>query len=116
MYYELMAIARITDGIHKHKEAVKIANTVGKLILNNRGIIRDITSIGPKVLPKIISKNQERHFEGYQFLMGFDVSANVQQELLRTLRKDPRILRANIFKQNTHKTLDAGTSFEQASR
>lgn len=114
MYYELMAISRITDPLTKHREAVKIVSTVGKLILNNRGVIRDITSLGPKVLPKIISKDQERHFEGYQFLMGFDVSSNVQQELLRTLRRDPRILRANIIKQNIHKNLNIGTSFQQA--
>ena len=116
MYYELMALSRITDPLTKHREAVKIVSTVGKLILNNRGVIRDITSLGPKVLPKIISKDQERHFEGYQFLMGFDVSSNVQQELLRTLRRDPRILRANIIKQNIHKNLNIGTSFQQASK
>lgn len=116
MYYELFAIARVTDGINKHKEAMKIASTIGKLILNNRGVIRDITSIGPKYLPKIISKNQERHFEGYHFLMGFDVSSSVQTELLRTLRRDPRILRANIIKQNIHKNLNVGASFEQASK
>ncbi|EGV63458.1 mitochondrial ribosomal small subunit component [Yamadazyma tenuis] len=111
MYYELMAVARITDGINKHKEAMKIASTVGKLILNNRGVIRDITSMGPKFLPKIISKNQERHFEGYHFLMGFDVSSTVQQELLRTLRKDPRVLRASIIKRNTHRNLNPGPTF-----
>lgn len=116
MYYELMAIARITDGINKQTEAVRIASTVGRLILNNRGLIRDITSIGPKPLPKIMSKNQERHFEGYQFLIGFDSSATVQSELLRTLRKDPRVLRANIFKQPLKKRLNVGTSFQQAAK
>ncbi|KAM9899910.1 hypothetical protein OXX69_009289, partial [Metschnikowia pulcherrima] len=65
MFYELFAIARIQDPIHVNKEAVKIASTVGKLILNNRGVIRQITSLGPKPLPKIISKDQERHFQGY---------------------------------------------------
>lgn len=116
MYYELLAIARINDGINKHKEAMKIASTVGKLILNNRGVIRDITSIGAKVLPKIMSKNQERHFEGYHFLMGFDVSSPVQQELLRTLRRDPRILRANIIKRDIHKNLNPGATFAEASK
>ena len=48
MYYELFAIARITDPLNTAKEATKIASTVGKLILNNRGIIRDITSLGSK--------------------------------------------------------------------
>ena len=69
MYYELFAIARITDPLNSAKEATKIASTVGKLILNNRGIIRDITSLGAKPLPQIISKEQERHFQGYHFII-----------------------------------------------
>ncbi|CUM46289.1 uncharacterized protein AC631_00100 [Debaryomyces fabryi] len=114
MYYELMAISRISDPLKTNKEATKIVSTLGKLILNNRGIIRDITSLGPRTLPKIVSKDQERHFQGYHFLMGFDVSSNVQQELLRTLRRDPRVLRANIIKQDMDRKLNTGTSFERA--
>ena len=114
MYYELMAISRISDPLKSNKEASRIASTIGRLILNNRGIIRDITSLGPRYLPKIVSKDQERHFKGYHFILGFDVSTNVQQELLRTLRRDPRILRANIIKQDMDKKLDVGTSFQRA--
>ena len=113
MYYELFAIARITDPLPVTKEATKIASTVGKLILNNRGIIRDITSLGAKPLPKIISKEQERHFQGYHFLMGFDSSSKVQAQLLRTLRKDPRILRASIIKHDLRKSWNPGTSIDQ---
>lgn len=113
MYYELFAIARITDPVLANKEATKIASTVGKLILANRGVIREITSLGPKPLPKIISKEQERHFQGYHFIMGFDSSAAVQQQLLRTLRKDPRILRSSIIKNDMNKKLDVGTTFQR---
>lgn len=114
MYYELFAIARISDPVKTSKEASKIASTIGKLILNNRGIIRDITSLGAKPLTKIISKEQERHFQGYHFLMGFDVSANVQSQLLRTLRNDPRILRANIVKRDLRHELNVGSTIQQA--
>lgn len=114
MYYELFAIARILDPVQANKEAVKIALTVGKLIINNRGVIRDITSLGPKPLPKIISKEQERHFQGYHFTIGFDSSAAVQQQLLRTLRRDPRILRSSIVKNDMTKKLNCGTTFERA--
>lgn len=113
MYYELFAIARISDPIMANKEATKIASTVGKLILNNRGVIRDITSLGPKPLPKIMSKEQERHFQGYHFVMGFDASPAVQHELLRTLRRDPRILRSSIIKNDMTKKLNAGTTFQR---
>lgn len=112
--YELFAIARINDPLHVNKEAAKIAHTVGKLILNNRGVIRSITSLGPKPLPKVISKDQERHFQGYQFVISFDSSAAVQSELARTMRRDPRILRTSIIKNDLARKLNVGTSFERA--
>ncbi|EMG46294.1 MRP17 37S ribosomal protein MRP17 [Candida maltosa Xu316] len=114
MYYELFAIARVSDPLNVAKEAKKIASTVGKLILNNRGVIRDITSLGAKPLPEIISKEQERHFQGYSFIMGFDCSSRVQEQLLRTLRGDPRILRSSIMKHDLKKTFNPGSSIEQA--
>uniref|UniRef100_A0A0L0P0K5 Small ribosomal subunit protein bS6m n=1 Tax=Candidozyma auris TaxID=498019 RepID=A0A0L0P0K5_CANAR len=114
MLYELFAIARINDPLHVNKEAAKIAHTVGKLILNNRGVIRSITSLGPKPLPKVISKDQERHFQGYQFVISFDSSAAVQSELARTMRRDPRILRTSIIKNDLARKLNVGTSFERA--
>lgn len=114
MYYELLAISRIGDPLKTNKEATKIATTIGRLILNNRGVIRDITSLGPKPLNKIISKDQERHFQGYHFLMGFDSSSTVQQELLRTLRRDPRILRATITKNDMNQKLNSGNSILRA--
>ncbi|EDK45526.1 30S ribosomal protein S6 [Acetobacter pasteurianus] len=114
MHYELFAIARITDPIIHNKEAKKIASTVGKLILNNRGVIRSITSMGVKPLPKIISKDQERHFRGYNFFINFDSSSKVQEQLLRTLMSDPRVLRANIKKIDMSRSLNPGSSVEQA--
>lgn len=114
MHYELFAIARITDPAKTSQEATKIASTIGKMILNNRGVIREITSMGARPLPKIMSKEQERHFQGYHFLMNFDVLSKVQAQLLRTLRSDPRILRANILKHDMTKTLNTGSSLAQA--
>lgn len=114
MYYELFAIARIRDPLKTSREASKIASTIGRLILNNRGVIREIVSLGPKPLPKIISKDQERHFQGYHFVMGFDSSSAVQQELLRTLKRDPRILRASITKNDMSKKLSNTNSVQRA--
>ncbi|KAF3988162.1 hypothetical protein FT663_00357 [Candidozyma haemuli var. vulneris] len=114
MLYELFAIARISDPLNMNKEAAKIAHTVGKLIINNRGVIRSITSLGPKALPRVISKDQERHFQGYQFVMSFDASSAVQGELLRTMRRDPRILRTSMVKNDLSRKLNVGTSFDRA--
>ncbi|KAK6202294.1 mitochondrial 40S ribosomal protein MRP17 [Scheffersomyces amazonensis] len=115
MYYELFAITRIVDPVNGSKEAQKIVSTIGKLILNNRGIIRDITSLGARPLPKIMRKEQERYFQGYHFLLGFDASSNVQEQLLRTLRADPRILRSSIKKIDTSKALNPGSTLQQAA-
>lgn len=109
-----MAIARISDPLKTNKETVKIVSTLGRLILANRGVIRNITNMGPKNLPKLVRKDQERHFQGYHFMMSFDCSSKVQQELLRTLQRDPRVLRANIVKNDMNKGLNQGTSFERA--
>lgn len=114
MFYELMAISRVSDPLKANKEAVKIVSTIGKLILTNRGVIRNITNMGLKNLPKLIKKEQEKHFQGYHFMMGFDCSTKVQQELLRTLRRDPRILRANVTRNDMTDKLNSGTSFERA--
>ncbi|PVH16195.1 ribosomal protein S6 [Candidozyma duobushaemuli] len=114
MLYELFAIARINDPLLVNKEAAKIAHTIGKLIINNRGVVRSITSLGPKPLPKVLSKDQERHFQGYHFVMTFDSSAAVQAELLRTMRRDPRILRTSVVKNDLGRSLNAGSSFERA--
>lgn len=113
MYYELFAIARITDPLMANNEAMRIASTIGKLILNNRGVIREITSLGPRPLPKIMSKEQERHFQGYHFMMAFDSSPAVQHELLRTVRRDPRILRSSIIKNDMTKKLNSGTTYQR---
>lgn len=113
MYYELFAIARIQDPVAMSKEATKVASTVGRLILNNRGLVRNITSLGPRPLPKIITKDREQHFQGYNFVMAFDSSSAVQQELFRTLRRDPRILRCSIIKIDLSKKLNASTSHEK---
>lgn len=112
MYYELFAIVRIQDPSVIQKEASKVAATIGRLILNNRGLVRKITSLGPKPLPKVITKDTEQHFQGYNFVMAFDSSSAVQQELFRTLRRDPRILRSTITKIDMKKNLNATSSFE----
>lgn len=67
------------------------------------------------MLPKIIKKDQEQHFQGYHFLMLFDSSAAVQSEILRTLKKDPRVIRSSIVKVDTSKQLDVASSIERAA-
>ncbi|KAH3685203.1 hypothetical protein WICPIJ_003797 [Wickerhamomyces pijperi] len=114
MLYELVAISRITSGAAQALEAKEVATTIGKLVLQNRGVVRDIKSLGSGTLPKIITKDQERHFRGHKFLMLFDSSSSVQNEILRTLKNDPRVIRSMITKVNDSKVLNARDSISKA--
>lgn len=71
--------------------------------------------MGSKLLPKIMRKDQEQHFQGYHFLMLFDSSAAVQSEILRTLKNDPRVIRSSIVRVNNDKQLDVASSLERSS-
>lgn len=115
MLYELVSIVRVNNPLAANAEAKELATTIGRLIIQNRGVVRKIVPIGSKLLPKIIKKDQEQHFQGYHFLMLFDSSAPVQSEILRTLKNDPRVIRSNIMRVKTDKKLDIPTSFDRAA-
>lgn len=115
MLYEVLAIVRVVNPTAANKEAKELATTIGKLVIQNRGVVRKILPMGSKLLPKITKKDQEQHFQGYHFLMLFDSSAAVQSEILRTLKNDPRVIRSSIVKVNNAKQLDVASSLERSS-
>ncbi|VEU23721.1 DEKNAAC104895 [Brettanomyces naardenensis] len=110
MLYELVAIARISNPLSVHTEAKELASTIGKLVIRNKGVVREIVSLGAKPLPKIMKKANERHFQGSHFLMLFDSSSAVQREILRSLKNDPRVIRANVIKVDDSTNLNPGSS------
>ncbi|ODV85793.1 hypothetical protein CANARDRAFT_232695 [[Candida] arabinofermentans NRRL YB-2248] len=114
MLYELAAIARITSPLAVHAEAKELASTIGKLVIRNNGVVREIVSLGAKPLPKIIKKASEKHFQGSHFVMLFDTSAPVQREILRSLKNDPRVIRSNLIKVDDASNLNAGSSVSRA--
>lgn len=115
MLYELVGIVRVVNPSAVNKEAKDLATTIGKLVIQNRGVVRKILPMGSKLLPKIMRKDQEQHFQGYHFLMLFDSSAAVQSEILRTLKNDPRVIRSSIVRVNNDKQLDVASSLERSS-
>ncbi|EDO19516.1 hypothetical protein Kpol_1018p47 [Vanderwaltozyma polyspora DSM 70294] len=115
MLYELIGIVRVMNPVVANKEAKELATTIGKLIINNRGVVRKISPMGTSPLPKIIKKDEEQHFQGYQFMMLFDASVGVQSEILRTLKNDPRVIRSSIIKVDTTKELDVAPSIDRAA-
>lgn len=114
MLYELFSIIRVADPMAKSQEAKAVATNIGRLIINNRGVVRQILPLECKNLPKIMKKDQTRHFQGYHMLMLFDASPSVQTQISKILQKDPRVIRSSIMSVNTRKRLDIPLSFEKA--
>lgn len=115
MLYEMIGIARVTSSNVNTltSEARAVVSSIGKLIINNRGVVRKIYNLGVKPLPKIISAHQERNFRGSRFMILFDCSAPAQAELLRTLRRDHRVIRAAIMKVDDREKLDVLGAIER---
>lgn len=114
MLYELITIARVTSPLAVHAEAKALASTVGKLVINNRGVVREVVSLGCRPLPKLMTKAGEQHFQGSHFLMLFDSSSAVQREIMRSLKNDPRVIRANVVRINDRIDLNPGSSYTKA--
>jgi small subunit ribosomal protein S6 len=102
MLYEVVAIARYA-GQRGTADAHEVCKHVGKLILNNRGVIRKVENLGVSPLPKIMNKNRQSNILGAHFYLKFDASAGVQREVLRSLRSDPRIVRSTLVKEGGDK-------------
>lgn len=98
MLYELIGIARATNKKNIHADAKEVVRTIGKLLIQNRGVVRKINSLGLRKLPKIMVKSQEKHYQGSQFMILFDSSAAVQSQVLHSLRNDPRVIRSNVVR------------------
>lgn len=63
-------------------------------MLRNGGVVRGIANWGVFSLPRPISIHQMRHTNGHYFVMRYDASAKVHQDLRNTLRLEPRMIRA----------------------
>ncbi len=76
----------------------RIVLAAGQLVLRQGGVIRDIANWGTFTLPKPISRHEMRHTRGHYFVMRFDSSVRTQEEISRTLRLDPRMIRTSSVK------------------
>ena len=83
---------------------LRIARTAGLQVVRAGGVIRGFTNWGPFRLPRPITKHQAKYSVGHHFIMRFDSSAPVQQEIRRSLGLDPRMIRFAVVKLGS--TLD----------
>lgn len=114
MLYELIGLVRITNSNAPKLEAKRIVFHNRETDYSKQRCGEDIVPMGIRYLPKIMKKDQEKHFRAYHFLMLFDSSAAVQSEILRTLKKDPRVIRSSIVKVDLDKQLDRASSLHRS--
>ncbi|KHO01215.1 37S ribosomal protein Mrp17 [Metarhizium album ARSEF 1941] len=94
MLYELIAIVR-PGNLGEVKE---IAQTVGSLVLRNGGVVRGLDNWGVFSLPKPVSVHQMKHTHGHYFVLRYDSSTKVHQDVRTTLRLEPRMIRSAHIK------------------
>jgi small subunit ribosomal protein S6 len=76
----------------------RIVLTAGQLILKQGGVIRDISNWGIFHLPRAVSLHQTRYTKGHYFVMRYDAGIRTHQDVTKTLRVDPRVIRAGGVK------------------
>jgi small subunit ribosomal protein S6 len=72
--------------------------TAGSLILQQKGVIRSIANWGVFALPRAVSRNQMRHYNGHYFVMRYDAAVQTQEQVRQTLALDPRVVRSTSVK------------------
>lgn len=76
----------------------RIARTTGSLILNSGGTIRGIKNWGIFNLPKRTRKHQAQYTDGHYFIMRYDASSKIQDDVRKTLGLDPRMIKFSSVK------------------
>ena len=61
-------------------------------------MIRSLANWGVFALPRSVSRNQMRHYNGHYFVMRYDAAVATQEQVRRTLGLDPRVVRATSVK------------------
>jgi len=92
--YELIAIVRPGN----LAEVKEIARTTGSLILRNGGTIRGLNNWGVWSLPKKTRKHQAQYTDGHYFIMRYDASSKIQDDVRKTLGLDPRMIKFSSVK------------------
>lgn len=61
-------------------------------------MIRSIANWGVFALPRAVSRNQMRHYNGHYFVVRYDASVATQEQVRQTLGLDPRVVRSTSVK------------------
>lgn len=91
---KLVSFALSSYHTHALLLIIRIAQTVGSVVLKNGGVIRGLSNWGVFSLPKPVSIHQMKHTHGHYFVMRYDASTKVHQDVRSTLRFEPRMIRS----------------------
>jgi small subunit ribosomal protein S6 len=72
--------------------------------------VRDVANWGIFLLPKPSAASGMRYHRGHYFAMRFDTSIETQEEIGRSLKQDPRMIRSAIVRLGNGK-LENGSKF-----
>lgn len=100
--YELFCITRPAANATRTSSptlAMNIAKNCGRAILDNKGVVVDVESMGLKELAKPIKKLNQSYSFGHWWSMTFYSNPTVQSEIQRILRLEPSVLRYMIVKK-----------------
>ncbi|KAG6849831.1 hypothetical protein H0H93_004640 [Arthromyces matolae] len=67
-------------------------------ILNQGGVVRDITSLGTKPLPQRMRRHKAIHSIGDYWTLHFDTAPRTLTSLNAIMRRDPRVIRWTLLK------------------
>eukprot|EP00730_Choanoeca_flexa_P018264 TRINITY_DN8874_c0_g2_i1.p1 TRINITY_DN8874_c0_g2~~TRINITY_DN8874_c0_g2_i1.p1 ORF type:complete len:118 (+),score=11.15 TRINITY_DN8874_c0_g2_i1:28-381(+) len=93
--YELSLILRSMD----KAQLVQAVKPICSQILNNGGIIRDVSSQGNLDLPYRMKAHFEYHKVGRYATVEFDSSPTTMQAIVQSCTSDQNIIRHNILKK-----------------
>ncbi|CAE6444631.1 unnamed protein product [Rhizoctonia solani] len=94
-FYELLCIS---SHFKDYKHIKELVTVTAQHVMNHGGVVRNITSMGTKVLPQRMRSHQQWHTTGDYWTMHFDTSPKVMQALGARMRQDPRVIRVNTIK------------------
>lgn len=66
-------------------------------------MIRSLDNWGVFPLPRAVTKNQQRHYNGHYFVMRYDASTKTQQEVMQAVKLDVRVIRSTSVKLGDNK-------------
>ncbi|XP_072533726.1 small ribosomal subunit protein bS6m [Salminus brasiliensis] len=95
--YELSLILK---AMQRPETAAALRRTVETLVQKG-AVVRDLESLGERMLPYKISKHNQRHIHGGYFLIDFHASPSLVKDLLNHLERDVDVIRPTVLKKDT---------------